>query len=105
MSRGIFTHFLEENLEAPCELGATQFTIKKDAEKYFMSKLSTLTNNIDETLKCLYKYASNYKTRHILVTLGGDYAFKYAEAHFNFIERLMVLLHGKTFKLENGKVM
>ena len=53
----------------------------------------------------MHKHASNYKTRHILITAGGDHAFRYSEPHFSFLERVMVLLHGKSIKLENGKTM
>jgi hypothetical protein len=40
-----------------------------------------------------------------MITAGGDLAFHHAEPHFNFLERVMVLLDGKTLTLENGKVM
>ncbi len=41
----------------------------------------------------------------MLITAGGDLAFGQAESHFNFLERAMLLLHGKTLKLENGKTI
>ena len=77
--------------------------MKKDAEQHFLKKLSAITSSIDDTLKCLQKYASHFRTRHLMITAGSDYAFNHAEAHFNFLERAMVLLHGKKLSLENGK--
>lgn len=52
-------------------------------------------------MACLYEYASHYKTKNLLFTAGSDYSFKYAEAHLNFLERVMSMLHGKPISLEN----
>lgn len=103
--KGIFTHIMHEELNAPCEFGSSPFTLKKDAEQHFLKKLSEITSSLDDTLKCLQKYASHFRTRHLMITAGSDYAFNHAEAHFNFLERAMVLLHGKKLSLENGKSM
>jgi len=103
--KGIFTHIMHEEFNAPCEFGSSAFTLKKDAEQHFLKKLSAITSSIDDTLKCLQKYASHFRTRHLMITAGSDNAFNHAEAHFNFLERAMVLLHGKRISLENGKSM
>lgn len=103
--KGIFTHIMHEEFNAPCEFGSSPFTLKKDAEQHFLKKLSEITSSLDDTLKCLQKYASHFRTRHLMITAGSDYAFNHAEAHFNFLERAMVLLHGKKLSLENGKSM
>lgn len=54
-----------------------------------------------KTMSCLYDYVQNFKTKNVLFTAGSDFSYKYAEAHLNFLERVMTMLHGKPISLEN----
>ncbi len=37
----------------------------------------------------------------MLFPVGSDFSYKYAEAHLNFLERVMTMLDGKPISLEN----
>ena len=101
---GLFTHVMHEKMgDAPCGLGTAgeDFKVKRDAENYFLDKLNQITLYPMKTMACLYDYALNYKTKNLLFPAGSDFSFKYAEAHLNFLERVITMLHGKPISLEN----
>lgn len=70
-----------------------------------MTQLSQINEDYQQTLECLYNYAQGFKSRHVMLMVGGsEKSFMYAEAHFNFLERVMSLMHGKKMTSKNVTV-
>jgi hypothetical protein len=98
-NKGILTHLLDSDI--PCNLDNPEkpFTLKKEADWYFMTKLSKINEDHQSVLDCLHSYAQGYKSRHVMLRVGAaERSFMYAETHFNFLERVMSILDGKKAK-------
>ena len=68
----------------------------------FQSKYWQIGNNTANTISCLEKYASHYKTNHVMITAGNDFAFKFAEVNYQFLENATQAINknanGRKFK-------
>jgi len=43
-------------------------------------------------IKCFNTYASHYRSKHVIFTLGVDFAYVYAEPTFHYIESIVDII-------------
>ena len=52
--------------------------------------------NAQQMTKCIEQYASHYKTRHVLFTLGTDFAFQFANSSYSYIDGIVKIVNNQT---------
>lgn len=68
----------------------------------FNQKIGELKRNPDTFVNCISKYVSHYRTKHVMFTLGTDFAFQYANISYKYIDDWVAVANsipdGKKFK-------
>ena len=59
---------------------------------HFSAKAINFESAIYSHINCFKDYASKYKTNHLLITAGMDFAYEHAEANFKFLEKAVYLM-------------
>jgi len=65
---------------------SSPFNLRKDAENKFKEQIEKLQENIESTTECLNSYANHFKTKHVMITAGADFAFVHADIHYKFLD-------------------
>ena len=58
------------------------------AQKYKASLLEH-KDNATHMIECFINYASHYKTKHVLFTLGSDFTFQQADVTYKYIDLIV----------------
>lgn len=98
-SQGIFTHITHENYAGPC--GIDLWVYKEDygyMDALFKTKAEDLRAKNETLLACLAEYASHYKTKHVLFTMGTDFAYLHANITYGFIDQVAALVQNTSTK-------
>ncbi|TNV85114.1 hypothetical protein FGO68_gene2057 [Halteria grandinella] len=100
---GMFTHLMHEMYQGGCNID--MWIYQSDAnymKNLFTQKVAELKRNPDEFVKCIERYANHYRTKHVLFTLGTDFAFQFANLSYNYIDSWVQVANsipaGKKFK-------
>lgn len=101
--RGMFTHLMHEMYQGGCNID--MWIYQSDAnymKNLFAQKVAELKRNPDEFLRCIERYASHYRTKHVLFTLGTDFAFQFANLSYQYIDNWVAVANsipaGKKYK-------
>lgn len=98
---GILTHVMHELYNLPCASYLdmrSPYNLKREAEAHFNESFEKLSANLDATLKCLNYFVGDYRTSHLMLTAGADYAFVHAEIQFTFLDRVIKLLNKRVYR-------
>lgn len=96
-NRGIFVHVMHDLYNAPCGMDQYQGMMMDGQSAAMFENLYTrLEQNVETYINCLREVASQYKSNHILITAGMDFAFQYAHNNFNFLDKASTLFMDKT---------
>lgn len=49
-------------------------------------------------MACLIDYAQHYRSKHVLITAGANFAYVYADVQYDFLDSVMKLLNNKVFE-------
>lgn len=72
---------------------SSPYNLKREAEAHFTETYDKLESNLNKTLTCLYYYSQHYRTNHLLLTAGAEYAFIHAEVQYAFLDKVIKLLN------------
>lgn len=93
----LFTHVLNNNYQAPCKLDVFQMDLRREVvEAKLQSRIWEIIGDQKGVSDCLIDYAGQFKTNHVLIPAGMDFAYVFANATFRFLEDAFKII-------ENGK--
>ncbi|CDW89891.1 glycosyl hydrolases family 38 protein [Stylonychia lemnae] len=107
--RGLFTHVMHQGYDGGCGFN---ILTDLDNEAYLQSSNKRLIQEfkvqMHQYITCIEQYAVHYKTKHILFTLGTDFAFQFAHTTYKYIDELVSLFEkspsGKAFSFKYSTV-
>ena len=72
-------------------------------KNHYTGRLNDHRRNTDTIVTCIKNYASHYRTNNLMFTIGADFAFKYANLSYGYIEELVKIISehpegGRIFK-------
>ena len=102
-ANSMFTHVTHEMYQGGCDIDMWIYQSNRQyTENFFNNKIAQHKQNVENMIKCFEIYASHYKTRHVLFTLGTDFAFQFADLSYKYIDGIVKAVNdnkeGKKFK-------
>ena len=100
---------MHELYNAPCGMDQwTGYGVKFQIEAHFESMYNAIRKSPKAYLQCLDSYANHYKSKHVMITAGMDFAFQFAEVNYQFFENVTSFYNrtpgGKKLKFQYSTV-
>lgn len=78
-------------------------------KNFYAGRINDHRRNTDSLYSCIEDIQSRYRTKHLLFTMGADFAFQYANLSFSYIEEVVKLMSehtkaGRTIKFKYSTV-
>jgi hypothetical protein len=75
----------------------TPHTEEKEVHKQFYTNYMQIKSNPLVFLSCLDVYAAHFKTNHIMITAGMDFAWQFAHVNYDFFDNATAILMNDTY--------
>lgn len=83
----LYTHVLYKTYSGPCDLPFAEFWNQYSMPSRFESTARDFPRKSAQYLQCLSQIANAYKSDNILLTMGDDFAYYFAEETYEYLEK------------------
>ncbi|CDW76004.1 lysosomal alpha-mannosidase [Stylonychia lemnae] len=94
--QSLFTYVMHSKYQAVCGIEIQEFWQMATVPKQMKRKIKEIESTTQRYLNCLRDVASSYKTKNVLLTIGDDFAYVFANETFKFIDMFIQIINTKS---------